>query len=130
MIDGRSSSQSWFLRKPQDGSLFGPVSFGQLANWAFAAQIALYDLVSSDQIMWLKAPTISQLAMDWLIEVTTEHLDGPTTVSAIREFLRLGDINADTYVINSCDGMRRQISRHARVVQNQHAAIERWRKYG
>jgi hypothetical protein len=44
-----------------------------------------------------------------LVEVTSEHYYGPTTVGAIQEFIRLGDINADTFVINSCDGTRRQI---------------------
>lgn len=52
---------------------------------------------------------VPQLAMDWLVEVTSEHYYGPTTVGAIQEFIRLGDINADTFVINACDGARRQI---------------------
>jgi hypothetical protein len=52
---------------------------------------------------------LTQLGMDWLVEVTSEHYYGPTTVGAIQEFIRLGDINADTFVINSCDGTRRQI---------------------
>jgi hypothetical protein len=103
------SNQQWFLRKHQDGSVFGPISFDQLAAWASAAQIAPHDLLSTDQLAWLKAPMIPQLAMDWLVEVTSEHLYGPTTIGAIQEFLRLGDINADTFVINSCDGTRRQI---------------------
>src|SRR5712692_658544 len=102
-------SQPWFLRKHQDGSVFGPISFDQLSGWASAAQVAPHDLVSTDQQTWLKAPMLAQLAMDWLVEVTSEHYYGPTTVGAIQEFLRLGDINADTFVINSCDGTRRQI---------------------
>ena len=102
------SSQSWFLRKHQDGSIFGPISFDQLSNWASTAQVAPQDVVSTDQQAWLKAPMVPQLAMDWLVEVTSEHLYGPTTVGAIQEFIRLGDINADTFVINSCDGTRRQ----------------------
>lgn len=52
---------------------------------------------------------VPQLGMDWLVEVTSEHYYGPTTVGAVQEFIRLGDINADTFVINSCDGTRRQI---------------------
>lgn len=52
---------------------------------------------------------LAQLGMDWLVEVTSEHYYGPTTVGAIQEFIRLGDINADAFVINSCDGTRRQI---------------------
>jgi len=103
------ANQSWFLRKHSDGSIFGPISFDQLAGWASAAQVAPQDLVSVDQETWLKAPMLAQLNMDWLVEVTSEHYYGPTTVGAIQEFIRLGDINADTFVINACDGARRQI---------------------
>ena len=103
------SSESWFLRKHQDGSIFGPISFDQLSVWASAAQVAPHDVVSTDQQTWLKAPMVPQLGMDWLVEVTSEHYYGPTTVGAIQEFIRLGNINADTFVINSCDGTRRQI---------------------
>lgn len=103
------SNQPWFLRKHQDGSTFGPISFDQLSGWASTAQVAPHDLVSTDQQTWLKASMLTQLGMDWLVEVTSEHYYGPTTVGAIQEFIRLGDINADTFVINSCDGTRRQI---------------------
>jgi hypothetical protein len=103
------SSQSWFLRKHHDSSVFGPISFDQLAKWASTAQVAPHDCVSIDQQTWLKAPMVAQLAMDWLVEVTTEHYYGPTTVGAIQEFIQLGDVNADTFVINTCDGTRRQI---------------------
>ncbi len=40
---------------------------------------------------------------------TSEHYYGPTTIGAIQEFLRLGDINAETFLINTCDETRRQI---------------------
>src|SRR5947199_3772938 len=43
------ASQSWFLRKHADGSLFGPISFDQLADWASVAQVAPQHLVSADQ---------------------------------------------------------------------------------
>src|SRR5437660_6247861 len=104
-----ASSHLWFLRKHQDGSVFGPISFDQLAGWASSAQVAPQDVVSTDQETWLKASMVAQLGMDWLVEVTSEHLYGPTTVGAIQEFIRLGDINTDTFVVNSCDGTRRQI---------------------
>src|SRR5438477_12523994 len=103
------SSQPWYLRKHQDGSVFGPISFDQLADWASAAQVAPHDIVSTDQTTWLKAPMLPQLGMDWLVEVTSEHYYGPTTVGAIREFIRLGEISAETFLINSCNGARQQI---------------------
>jgi hypothetical protein len=101
--------QRWFLRKHEDGTVFGPISFDQLARWAAAAQIAPHDAVSSDQLTWIKAPMLPELGMDWLVELTSEQYYGPTTLGAIEEFIRLGEIHAGTYVINSCDGTRRQL---------------------
>lgn len=103
------AAQGWYLRKHEDGSIFGPLSFDQLARWAFSAQIAPHDSISSDQATWMKAPMLPELAMDWIVEVTSERLYGPTTLGAIREFIRLGEIDDDSFVINACDGTRQQI---------------------
>ena len=104
------ASQHWFLRKHEDGSIFGPLGFEQLARWASSAQVAPHDLLSTDQLTWMKAPMLPELGMDWLVEVTSERYYGPTTLGAIQEFVRLGEINEQTFVINSCDGARRPIS--------------------
>jgi hypothetical protein len=104
------TAKDWFLRKHEDGTVFGPLSFELLSRWASAAQIAPHDGISNDQQTWTKAPMVPQLGMDWLVEVTSEHYYGPTTLGAIQEFMRLGEINAETFVINSCDGTRRQIA--------------------
>jgi hypothetical protein len=105
-----AAAQDWFLRKHEDGNVFGPLPFAQLARWASSAQVAPHDGVSIDQVTWLKAPMLPELEMDWLVELTTERFYGPTTLGAIQEFLRLGEINGDTFVINSCDGSRRRVS--------------------
>src|ERR1700719_3528928 len=104
------SAQGWFLRKHEDGSVFGPLSFEQLAQWASTAQVAPHDAISSDQLSWIKAPMLPELGMDWLVELTSEQYYGPTTLGAIQEFMRLGEIDGETVVINSCDGSRRQVS--------------------
>jgi hypothetical protein len=104
-----AGGQQWFLRKHEDGTVFGPLSFGQLARWASAAQIAPHDVVSNDQLTWTKAPMLAVLGMDWLVEVTSERYYGPTTAGAVFEFLRLGEITPQTFVINTCDGSRRQV---------------------
>src|SRR5580765_5330285 len=102
------SGQRWFLRKHEDGSLFGPLSFEQLVRWASAAQIAPHDAISSDQLSWIKAPMLPELGMDWLVELTSEQYYGPTTLGAIQEFIRLGDIDGGTFIIDSCSGNRVQ----------------------
>jgi len=85
------------------------VQFDQIARWAAAAQIAPHDTLSSDQQTWIKAPMLSQLGMDWLVELTSENYYGPTTLGALEEFIRLGEIDGETFVINTCDGTGRGI---------------------
>jgi|ERR1041385_1277704 hypothetical protein len=103
------SNRAWFLRKHEDGSVFGPLSFEQLSVWASTAQVAPHDSLSIDQQSWIKAPMLPQLGMDWVVEVTSEHYYGPTTLGAIQEFFRLGEINEQTLIINTCDGTRYQL---------------------
>jgi hypothetical protein len=100
---------SWYLRKYEDGGIFGPLAFDQLSRWAERARVAPRDLVSSDQQTWMKAPMLSELGMDWLVEVTSERYYGPTTLGAINEFVRLGEVTLQNFVINTCDGSRRKI---------------------
>lgn len=111
-----AAAQDWFLRKHEDGNIFGPLPFAQLARWASSAQVAPHDAVSTDQLNWMKAPMLPELGMDWLVEVTTERFYGPTTLGAIQEFMRLGEINGETFVINSCDGSRRRVSEMSLVI--------------
>ena len=105
-----AGTQQWFLRKQEDGTVFGPLAFEQLARWASTAQIAPHDSISTDQQNWIKAPMLAELGMDWLVEVTSERYYGPTTLGAVFEFMRLGEITPETFVINTCDGTRRQIA--------------------
>jgi hypothetical protein len=105
----QSASQRWFLRKHEDGNIFGPLTFDQLEYWASTAQVAPHDVISTDQQTWMKAPMLPELGMDWLVEVTSERYYGPTTLGSITEFIRLGEIDGETFVINACDGTRRQI---------------------
>lgn len=104
-----AEEQPWFLRKHEDGSTFGPLSFTQLAQWASSAQVAPNDALSADQTNWIKAPMLPELGMDWIVEVTTERYYGPTTLGAINEFIRLQEIHDDTRVINACDGTRHHV---------------------
>jgi hypothetical protein len=117
-MEESATTQRWFLRKHEDGTIFGPLSFELLARWASNAQLAPHDTVSTDQQTWIKAPMLPELGMDWRVEITSEHYYGPTTLGAIQEFIRLGEINEETFVVNSCDGTRRQISEMSDLIQS------------
>ncbi len=112
------AARQWFLRKHEDGSIFGPVSFAQLTRWAGYAQVSPNDSISSDQTNWIKAPMLPELAMDWIVELTSEQLYGPTTLGAIHEFMQLGEIDAQTFVINSCDATRRQLGEMTPILES------------
>ena len=119
-----SGNQSWFLSKHSDGSVFGPLTSEQMCRWADSAQIAPHDKISHDQVTWLKAPMYPELGMDWLVEVTSERYYGPTTLGAVREFIRLGEIGEETFIINSCDGSRRPIAEFPELTQETDHTID------
>jgi hypothetical protein len=98
------SAPTWYLMKNDDGTIFGPITFEQLHSWASDAQVSPLDKVSNDEKSWMKAPMVPELGMDYLIEVSPDQFYGPTTLGAVREFLVLGEINAETPVTNCRDG--------------------------
>ncbi|MFV0414880.1 MAG: hypothetical protein ACK5NG_00780 [Chthoniobacterales bacterium] len=98
------SSENWHLRKHEDKSIFGPVSFKQLIEWARSAQIAPHDMLSEDKEVWTKAPMLPELEMDWLVQLGDELFYGPTTPQAILEFLAANEISRSTTVINCKEG--------------------------
>ena len=100
------NSQTWYLQKFEDETLFGPMPFDQLKQWAFDAQVSPLDKISHDGTTWVKAPMVPDLEMDYLVEVSPDQYYGPTTFGAIREFLQIGEIHADTEVTNCRDGTK------------------------
>lgn len=94
------SSDKWLLRKHEDKSIFGPVPFSKLVEWARGAQIAPQDAISEDGVNWIKAPMSPEMGMDWLVQTGEQSYYGPTTPPAIMEFYTLGEINQHTIVIN------------------------------
>jgi len=96
--------QQYFLMKNEDGIIFGPLTLQELERWAVDAMISPFDKVSTDQITWIKAPMLPQLEMDYLIEVSTDQYYGPTTLGAVKEFLKAREINANTLITNCKDG--------------------------
>jgi hypothetical protein len=101
---GIEHSENWFLKKHDNGEVFGPVPFEKIREWAHSAQVSPQDMLSSDQVIWTKAPMIPEMEMDWLIVVGENLLYGPTTAEALLEFEKLGEINPATALINCNTG--------------------------
>ncbi len=94
------SPQNWYLKKHENGEIFGPVRFEKIRTWAQTAQLNPQDLVSIDQVSWTRPPMIPELEMDWLVELGHELLYGPTTSGTLLIFVGSGEISPDTKVIN------------------------------
>jgi hypothetical protein len=97
------ANQNWFLMKNEDGSVFGPIHFDLLKQWALDAQVSPLDKVSNDEVTWTKAPMVPELGMDLLVEVSPDQFYGPTTIGAVKEFLQSGEINGETSITNCRD---------------------------
>ncbi len=101
----------WYLLKVADNEIFGPAPLDQLRNWAAEAKISPLDRVSNDERRsWQRAPMITGLQMDWLVEMPDGFLYGPTSVGTLQEFLATGEIDDHVTVINTLDGTRTRIS--------------------
>lgn len=101
----------WYLLKAADNEIFGPAALDQLRNWAAEAKISPLDRVSNDdRKTWQRAPMITGLQMDWLIEMPDNFLYGPTSVGTLQEFLATGEIDEHVNVINTLDGTKTRIS--------------------
>ena len=95
----------WYLKKHDDGAVYGPATIDQLRDWALAAKVSPMDRVSNDeQKSWKRAPMIPALHMDWLVEVTEDFLYGPTTFGTVQEFISADEIDGETVVINCREG--------------------------
>lgn len=105
-------THKWYLMKHDDGTVFGPIGFDQLRQWAVDAYVAPLDKVSTDSQTWIKAPMIPELQMDYLLEISADSYYGPTTVGAVREFLARGEITTETVITNCKTGEEMPLSGH------------------
>lgn len=74
-----------------------------------SAQIHPQDVISNDGRTWNKAPMLTELQMDWLVEIPGQPLYGPTTAGTLLEFLKLGEVSAETKILNCCTGEKTRL---------------------
>ena len=101
----------WYLLKVSGNEIFGPAPLGQLRIWAAEAKISPMDRVSNDnRKSWRRAPMVTELQMDWLVEMPDGLLYGPTSVGTLQEFLATGEIDERTTVINTFENTKTRIN--------------------
>ena len=90
---------AFFLRKG-DGAVYGPVDTDTLPAWAKQGRVAPDDALSADRITWQPAPNVSQLEMNWLVELDDGSQYGPVHLLALRELTADGSITMSAKVAN------------------------------
>ena len=81
--------------KAEDGTVFGPASMATLLAWARDGRLAATHVISSDGKTWTPVASHSELAMDWIAELTPGKFYGPIHRDALDELVRGGTIDAD-----------------------------------
>ena len=100
---GDSSSQSWFL-KTDDGPVYGPIKMSVLCDWAGQGRVAPGDLISSDQKQWIKAETLEDLGLNWVVELKNGQAYGPIHLHAIRDLVVDGVVISSAKITNKATG--------------------------
>ena len=95
---------NWYLRK-NDDTVYGPVDDVMLRRWAAEGRIAPEDHISRDRQIWSPAHDQPALQMDWLIETDDKSMYGPLHLSALRELVADGALNAQTRLTHKTTGV-------------------------
>jgi hypothetical protein len=106
------ANDQWYLKKYDDGSVFGPVEVETLVGWASKGEISPYDMLSRDAVKWMAAPELPQLDMNWIVEFPDGEAYGPTCIPAIRAFLDDGQLRPDNSIRNATTGDSCLIAEH------------------
>ena len=97
------NTMSWYL-KTADGSVFGPVEFPVLQDWAAQGRVAPGDQVSQDQKLWVPGETVPGLGLEWMVEVLDNSVYGPVHISAIKDLVTDGGVTLEARVTNLVSG--------------------------
>ena len=89
-----------FFLKKADGAVYGPVERNTLIDWAKQGRVAPEDSISKDRLTWYPAPTLTDLEMNWMVELNDGSQYGPVHLLALQELTADGSITDDARVAN------------------------------
>ena len=90
---------NWFLKKI-DNTVYGPVDLDTLKAWAADGRVHPDDRASQDEIRWKPAPEISELDMEWMVDLASGKPYGPVHVLALRDLIREGTVTPDSRLMH------------------------------
>ena len=103
--------------KAPDGSTFGPVEITKLVEWANDSRITADYQVSTDEQNWVRASTIPELRMVYLIETRPGECFGPFPKAVIDEIKANGQMPAEARVYIAEDEVQNKIVIDPQIVE-------------
>jgi CheY-like chemotaxis protein len=90
--------------KLSNGTVYGPIEQGELRTWAEECRLAPGDQVSSDTVHWVNAETLSELAMQWMVDMVSGEIFGPVNLHAVVDFFHSHLVMPDSRLTNRVTG--------------------------
>jgi len=100
---GTEPQPKWYL-KAEDGSIYGPVEFADLIQWAGDSRIGPGHWISMDRDTWIPAHTAPQLEMRWVIDPSCGVESGPIHVSFLKQLVSEGAVSPGTRIVDKKTG--------------------------
>lgn len=99
-----SGSLTTWRVKLSNGAVYGPINLGELRSWAEECRLAPGDQVSSDTVHWVNAESLPELAMQWMVEMTSGEIFGPVHLHAVVDLFLARLVNPNSRLTNSVTG--------------------------
>ena len=96
------SDKVWYVRN-QEGAVYGPASSESLLDWVRDGRVSPSDYVSKDRINWVPPQTLSELEMNWLVEVELGKFYGPFNRELVKMLVADGSIQPSARIYRSWD---------------------------
>ncbi len=94
---------NWYLQNA-DENTFGPVDLDTLCAWAADGRIGPDDRISMDRRTWQAAPRISELEMNWTVNLPDGSTIGPLHLLALRELVLDGSLAPEANISHARTG--------------------------
>ena len=99
----RSGPSRWYL-KIDGRSVYGPVELDALIDWASQGRIGPGDEIATDRRSWVRADTLDELQLDWIVQLPDGASYGPVHRSALKDLVSSGRLQAGARASNRRTG--------------------------
>ena len=90
----------WRIKKADD-TVYGPVDWPEILQWASQGRIDPADALSANGQHWVPAPSLAELKLIWMVTLHDDSAAGPYHASTLLELLHAGSVHENTPVYHA-----------------------------